>query len=45
MSNTIGKNITLTLFGESHGMAVGAVLDGLPAGLKIDMDYVLRCAE
>ena len=38
MSNTFGKAIRVTLFGESHGPAVGAVVDGLPPGLKIDMD-------
>ncbi len=36
MSSSYGKNITLTLFGESHGQAVGATLDGLPAGTVID---------
>lgn len=36
-----GENIKLTVFGESHGEAVGAVLDGIPAGYKIDMDRVL----
>jgi chorismate synthase len=36
MKNTFGNHITLTLFGESHGKAVGAVLDGLPAGVKLD---------
>ena len=36
MKNTFGNHITLTLFGESHGNAVGAVLDGLPAGVKLD---------
>ena len=36
MSNTFGKAIKITLFGESHGPAVGAVVDGLPPGLKID---------
>ena len=40
MSNTFGKAIRMTLFGESHGPAVGAVVDGLPPGLKIDMDRV-----
>jgi chorismate synthase len=39
MRNTIGNHMTLTLFGESHGKAIGAVLDGIPAGVKID--YVL----
>ena len=36
MKNTFGNSITTTLFGESHGEAIGAVLDGLPAGLKVD---------
>lgn len=36
--NTIGKILTLTTFGESHGPAVGGVLDGMPAGVVIDMD-------
>ena len=36
MKNTIGHEITLTLFGESHGAAIGAVLDGLPSGFRID---------
>jgi chorismate synthase len=40
MSNTAGRIITLTLFGESHGPAIGAVLDGLPAGLRIDEDFI-----
>ncbi len=35
MRNTIGRNITLTLFGESHGEAIGAVLDGMPAGIEV----------
>lgn len=36
MSNVLGKNITLTLFGESHGEAIGAVLDGMPCGIAVD---------
>ena len=40
MSNTFGKAIKITLFGESHGPAVGAVVDGLPPGLRIDKDRV-----
>lgn len=32
MKNNIGTNISFTLFGESHGPAIGLVLDGLPAG-------------
>lgn len=38
MKNTFGNEITLTLFGESHGPAIGAVLDGLPSGFRIDED-------
>ncbi|MBQ5414934.1 MAG: chorismate synthase, partial [Firmicutes bacterium] len=40
MSDTLGKAIKLTIFGESHGPAVGAVLEGLPPGLKVDMEYI-----
>ena len=36
MKNTFGNALTLTLFGESHGAAVGAVLDGLTPGLPVD---------
>ena len=36
MKNTFGNAISLTIFGESHGPAVGAVLDGLAAGLPVD---------
>lgn len=40
MKNSFGNNLTVTLFGESHGVAIGAVLDGLPAGIKVDTDYI-----
>lgn len=40
MGNSYGKNITLTLFGESHGEEIGAVVDGLPAGLAIDHGFI-----
>ena len=36
MKNTFGNALTITLFGESHGDAIGAVLDGLSPGIKID---------
>ena len=36
--NTLGKNFVFTSFGESHGRAIGGVLDGVPAGIRIDMD-------
>ena len=35
MKNTFGNALGLTIFGESHGAAVGAVLDGLAAGLPV----------
>ncbi len=38
--NTLGKNIRLTSYGESHGEVVGAILDGLPAGFSLDVDYI-----
>ena len=40
MRNTFGNNITITLFGESHGECIGAVLDGVPAGFALDMNYI-----
>ena len=40
MKNTFGSNITLTLFGESHGEAIGAVLDGLPAGVAVSREKI-----
>ena len=43
--NTLGKLLTLTTFGESHGPAIGGVLDGYPAGIHIDLDYVSQCMQ
>ena len=40
MSSTWKNNIEITIFGESHGKAIGVVLGNLPAGIKIDMDEV-----
>ncbi len=40
MKNIYGDNLTLTLFGESHGKAVGAVLDGIPPGIKINEEFI-----
>ena len=42
MKNSFGSAITVTLFGESHGECVGAVIDGLPGGIIIDEDYMAR---
>ncbi len=38
--NTIGKNLKITIFGESHGNGVGAVVDGLPAGIELPHDLI-----
>ncbi|MBQ8415517.1 MAG: chorismate synthase [Clostridia bacterium] len=40
MKNTFGQSVAVTLFGESHGSEVGAVLDGLAPGLLIDEDFI-----
>ena len=40
MSNTFGNLFRLTTFGESHGEAVGGVVDGMPAGIDIDMAFI-----
>ena len=40
MRNTFGNLFTLTTFGESHGAAVGGVIDGMPAGIDIDLDFI-----
>ena len=42
MSNTFGKIFTLTTFGESHGDAIGGVVDGMPAGIEIDTDFIQK---
>lgn len=40
MKNTLGNNLQVTLFGESHGEFIGAVLDGLAPGIKVDKDFI-----
>lgn len=40
MGNTFGHLFTLTTFGESHGAAIGGVVDGMPAGIDIDLDFI-----
>ncbi|KAB8153603.1 chorismate synthase [Kordia sp. TARA_039_SRF] len=38
--NTFGSLFKLTTFGESHGAAIGGIIDGCPAGLELDMDMI-----
>jgi len=40
--NTFGTLFKLTTFGESHGIAIGGVLDGCPSGIKIDFDAIQK---
>ena len=42
MSNTFGKIFKLTSFGESHGTAIGGVIDGCPAGIEIDIELIQK---
>ncbi len=38
--NTFGKLFTITTFGESHGIALGGIIDGCPSGIQIDLDFI-----
>ncbi len=38
--NTFGKKFTMTTFGESHGVALGCIVDGVPAGISIDEAFI-----
>ena len=40
MSNSFGKLFTITTFGESHGVAIGGIIDGFPANFEIDIDFI-----
>ncbi|MDO9275172.1 MAG: chorismate synthase [Lutibacter sp.] len=40
MANTFGKIFTLTTFGESHGEAIGGIIDGCPAGIELNLESV-----
>ena len=40
MKNTFGSSVCVTLFGESHGAKIGAVLDGMAPGIPVDEDLI-----
>lgn len=40
MKNTFGNSVAVTIFGESHGEYIGAVIDGLAPGIKVDREYI-----
>ena len=42
MKNTFGNSVSLTLFGESHGEYIGAVIDGLAPGITVDEKYISK---
>ena len=41
-SNSFGKIFSLTTFGESHGSAIGGVIDGCPAGIAIEIESIQK---
>lgn len=45
MKNVYGNSITVTLFGESHGEQIGAVIDGLAPGIEVDMEFIHKQLE
>lgn len=45
MKSTIGEAISITLFGESHGSSVGALIDGLCPGIQLDFEYLQHQME
>lgn len=40
MKNTFGESVCVTLFGESHGNAIGAILDGMAPGIRVNPDFI-----
>ncbi|MED5487410.1 MAG: chorismate synthase, partial [Candidatus Thermoplasmatota archaeon] len=45
MGMSLGENIRVTLFGESHGPAVGALLEGVSPGIEIDIEILIQDLE
>lgn len=40
MKNTIGNSITVTIYGESHGKSIGAIIDGIASGIPVDEEFI-----
>ena len=45
MNSTWGKNIRISLFGESHGECIGIVIDGVKSGIKLDNEYITKMMQ
>ena len=45
MKNSFGQSISITLFGESHGNAIGIIIDGLAPGITVDEAYIASQLE
>jgi chorismate synthase len=45
MSSTYGNKLKIAIFGESHGKGVGVVIDGFPAGFRVDLEYINNFLE
>ncbi|MDE5557133.1 MAG: chorismate synthase [Ruminococcus sp.] len=45
MKNTFGESVSVTIFGESHGVMIGSVLDGLASGIEVDEDFIASQME
>ena len=45
MKNTLGNNVSVTIFGESHGNAIGVVIDGLAPSLDVDTEYINKLLD
>ncbi|NME35070.1 MULTISPECIES: chorismate synthase [Fusobacterium] len=45
MSNCFGEKIKVTIYGESHGKSIGCIIDGLPAGIQLDFNFINKELE
>ena len=45
MASSFGERLRVSVYGESHGNGIGALIEGLPAGEQIDFDRLMRFME